>query len=395
MLANPYFASTITHAGIRFYPLGDEVDFREMMQIPNAAHPRKGGITVLRELVFPNVKLMYERAADVIGEIKPDVVVAHHISVGVPWACERLGVPMATCVLAPAMWFNPLDKSVYAQGMPENPPAWVMRLGLWFAHVQMRRQYDKPINKIRHDLGLPPCKDMVFRDATHSELTLGMWSKHFRGPIQDDPAAGVICGFPWHDHSPKLDHDGDLALRFLDECEQANDPPIVFSLGTAVVHVAGGFYHAAAEACRKLGRRGLLLTNRPEYAPKPSELPPGVRAFSYAPFSKVMPRARCTVHHGGVGTTAQGLRSGKPTVIVPHAYDQFDHAARTKRLGVSGTVWATRATAAALEKTLRGVLDNPQTFARASELGKRIAAEDGAIVAAEAIEKFVHKSCII
>lgn len=388
MLANPYFASTVTQAGLGYRPLGDEVDFREMMRIPNAAHPRKGGITVLRELVFPNVKLMYDRATEVIRECAPDVVVAHHISVGVPWACERLGVPMATCVLAPAMWFNPLDKSVYAQGMPENPPKWVMRLGLWFAHLQMRRAYDRPINAIRRDLGLPPRRDMVFRDATHPELSLGMWSSHFRGPLPGDPPPGVICGFPWHDHSPRLDQDGDQALRYLDECEAANDPPIVFSLGTAVVHVAGDFYHAAARACRAMGRRGLLLTNRPEYAPRPSELPPGVRAFAYAPFSKVMPRAACSVHHGGIGTTAQGLRSGRPTVIVPHAYDQFDHAARTRRLGVSGTVWATRATAAALERSLRAVLENPETARRAAELGRRVAAEDGAAVAAGAIEAF-------
>src|SRR5438128_424345 len=88
MLANPYFASTITHAGIRFFPLGDEVDFPQMMRIPNAVHPRKGGITVLRELVFPNITLLYERATEVIREVKPDVVVGHHISVGISWACQ-------------------------------------------------------------------------------------------------------------------------------------------------------------------------------------------------------------------------------------------------------------------------------------------------------------------
>ncbi|MBC7771273.1 MAG: glycosyltransferase family 1 protein [Pyrinomonadaceae bacterium] len=391
MLANPYFASTITHSGIGFVPLGDEVNFQEMMRIPNAVHPRKGGITVLRELVFPNIKLFYERATEVMREIRPDVVVGHHIAVGTSWACERLGVPLATCVLAPAMWFNPLDKSVYAQGMPENPHRWFTQLSLWLARLQMRSQYDRPVNAIRRDLGLPPQKNRVFDDTTDVGLSLGMWSRHFRGPLPGDPASGVICGFPWHDHSPKLDLDGDLALRYLDECEQAGDPPIVFSLGTAVVHVAGGFYHAAAEACRKLGRRGLLLTNRPEYAPKPSELPPGVRAFAYAPFSKVMPRAACTVHHGGVGTTAQGLRSGKPTVIVPHAYDQFDHAARTKRLGVSGTVWATKANAASLQRVLGQVLGDSQIAVRAREMGRQVAAEDGAIVAADAVEKYVSK----
>ena len=40
------------------------------------------------------------------------------------------------------------------------------------------------------------------------------------------------------------------------------------------------------------------------------------------------------VHHGGAGTTAEGLRAGVPAVIVPFAFDQSFWGARVKALGL-------------------------------------------------------------
>jgi hypothetical protein len=47
--------------------------------------------------------------------------------------------------------------------------------------------------------------------------------------------------------------------RFLDDGE----PPLVFTLGSAVVADAGKFYHQSAAAAELLGRRAVLLVNNP------------------------------------------------------------------------------------------------------------------------------------
>jgi UDP:flavonoid glycosyltransferase YjiC (YdhE family) len=96
------------------------------------------------------------------------------------------------------------------------------------------------------------------------------------------------------------------------------------------------------------------------------------------------------VHHGGVGTTAQGLRSGRPTVIVPFAHDQFDNAARCERLGVSRTLGRGKVTEANLAKALKGLLADEIAVRGAAELGKRIADENGAKVAADVMEKVAN-----
>ena len=130
------------------------------------------------------------------------------------------------------------------------------------------------------------------------------------------------------------------------------------------------------------------MTRYQEYAPK--HLPPGVRAFTYAPFSTVLPRGVATVHHGGAGTTAQAMRAGRPTVIVPFAYDQFDHAARTRRLGLSATVKRKAISPQTLAEALRQVIDDPEVARRAEAVGKVLSKENGAITAATILEETVN-----
>ena len=68
------------------------------------------------------------------------------------------------------------------------------------------------------------------------------------------------------------------------------------------------------------------------------ELPEGVVAFDYAPFSLLFPRAAAIVHHGGIGTTGQAMRSGRPSLVMPCAWDQPDNAERAARLGIARTI---------------------------------------------------------
>jgi UDP:flavonoid glycosyltransferase YjiC (YdhE family) len=96
------------------------------------------------------------------------------------------------------------------------------------------------------------------------------------------------------------------------------------------------YFAAVAAALARLGRRGLLLT--PFREQLPATLPPGVAHFDYVPFSQVLPRAAAFVHHGGIGSCAQGLAAGVPQVVMPMAHDQPDNADRLRRLGVSRTL---------------------------------------------------------
>jgi UDP:flavonoid glycosyltransferase YjiC (YdhE family) len=82
-----------------------------------------------------------------------------------------------------------------------------------------------------------------------------------------------------------------------------------------------------------------------------------VRAFDFVPFSRLFPRAAAVVHHGGIGTSAQGLAAGVPQLVMPLAHDQHDNAARLERLGVGRSLLPKKfrapAVAARLDRLLR------------------------------------------
>src|SRR5437762_3042105 len=119
-------------------------------------------------------------------------------------------------------------------------------------------------------------------------------------------------------------------------------------------------------------------------------LPDGIAAFEYAPFSELFPRAAAIVHQGGIGTTGQALRSGRPAVIVPFSHDQPDNAARCERLGVARVVSRRRANAPRLARAIGEVLESRTIRERARVVGDRVRSEGGAAAAAEVVEGFLH-----
>ena len=125
----------------------------------------------------------------------------------------------------------------------------------------------------------------------------------------------------------------------------------------------------------------------------PATLPDGVAAFEYAPYSEVLPRACAIVHQGGVGTTGQGMRAGKPVLILPHAHDQFDNAARVVRLGCGRVLARPRYNAESAIGELKALLDDPTYAESAAKVGETVSQEQGARVAVNEIEKVLVLGC--
>jgi UDP:flavonoid glycosyltransferase YjiC (YdhE family) len=139
------------------------------------------------------------------------------------------------------------------------------------------------------------------------------------------------------------------AQAFLDD----GPPPIAFTPGTAN-RESGRFFQTAVDVCQMLGRRGVLLTKFPEQLP--TALPPTMVALSFEPLRTLLPRCAAFVHHGGIGSSSQGLAAGVPQLVRPLAFDQPDNAARLERLGVAEVLgpraFTTQRASAALERLL-------------------------------------------
>ena len=56
---------------------------------------------------------------------------------------------------------------------------------------------------------------------------------------------------------------------------------------------------------------------------------------SYLPYKEYIPQMDYVIHHGGAGIFYQCIIYGKPALILPHDYDQFDYAVRGVEAGIA------------------------------------------------------------
>ncbi len=386
ILANPHAEAKVLEAGLSFRPFGRDIGISEIASNPGMMDAKRGPRTVWRDFVLPDIPAMIETAGMTLDEFRPDVALSHHIFFGTQWLCAARGIPCVQVALSPIVWFSRYDSSVLQHWEPDTIPVWYASVRRRASRVIMRWAIDGSINRIRRRFRLGSLRGAFVESTTGGAAVLGLWSKHFRAPEPDDPTNAHTCGFCWFDRQRDQETDTGKLQAFLD----AGDPPIVFCLGSTAVHVANDFYHHAAEACHLLKRRGLLLTGKRDNHHLP--LTNGVCAMAYAPLSIAAARGCVTIHHGGAGTTAHAMRAGKPTVIVPFAHDQFDNAARAKRLGVSATLSRDSVSAVALAQTIRPMIEDDGYASRATTLGEKLTNENGAQVAADHLEALTNRS---
>lgn len=217
--------------------------------------------------------------------------------------------------------------------------------------------FGSALNEYRAELNLPPVRHVISQWWHSPDRVIGLFPAWFAAPQPDWPKQTVVTDFPRFDEADVTPLSAEI-LRFLD----AGSPPIAFAPGSTNMH-GRKFFAAGAEACRRLGRRGILLTRHPEQISQ--KLPDGVIHTEYAPFSQLLPRCAALVHHGGIGTTAQGLAAGVPQLIMPMGYDQPDNAQRVKNLGVGDWLWPWRFSAGSVARKLDRLLSSTGPACRA------------------------------
>jgi UDP:flavonoid glycosyltransferase YjiC (YdhE family) len=185
----------------------------------------------------------------------------------------------------------------------------------------------KPINHFRKELNLAPINRVLDQWWHKTDQVLCLFPDWFGPPQPDWPTNIVLSGFPLWDGGRAEEFSAEVRA-FLD----AGEPPLVFTPGSAN-RDAKRFLTVAAESCRQLGKRGILLTKFPEQLP-PS-LSDQVRHFPFVPLSRLLPLSAVFVNHAGIGSCSQGLAAGIPQLVQPMAFDQPDNADRLFRLGAA------------------------------------------------------------
>jgi rhamnosyltransferase subunit B len=320
------FRRICERAGLQFVETQSQEAFDRVTKHPDLWHSRHGLTLVLRTLAsamrgdYPRIAEAYEPGRTVL--------IGHALSFATRVFEEVHGAPAATLHLAPSIFRSDYQQPAYIPGADSSRlPMWVKRSMWWLVDRWLIDPHVVPeLNRWRRELGLRPVS-RVFKKWLHSpRRVIGLFPDWF-APIQSDwPPQLRLTGLPLYDEPDE--HALSPGLQaFLD----GGSSPILFTPGSAN-RAAAQFFAAALDATRRLGRRALFLTPYTEQLPAAS----GTDAWHepYVPFSHVLPRCAAIVHHGGIGTCAQGLAAEVPQLTMPLGFDQPDNTTRLWRLGV-------------------------------------------------------------
>ncbi|HYL96712.1 MAG TPA: glycosyltransferase [Terriglobales bacterium] len=383
------YRQKIEGEGIAYLAIRPELPRMDQELMRQVFDRRKGTEFIFRHILMPNLRDSYQDLAAVAGD--PDVIITHPVAFAGPLLARLRHIPWISTVLAPASFMSAYDPPAFG-GFPF--PEQVRKLGRGFHRAffalidRMTQPWLGPYRALEAELGLPASANPIFAGQHSPQLVLGLFSPLLAAPQSDWPPQARATGFVFFDrdeieHPPAPELENFLA---------AGPPPVVFTLGSAAVQAAGNFFVESAKAARLLRQRAVLLVGKDMPRPPAELFSSDIVEFDYAPFSQLFPRAAAIVHQGGIGTTAQVMRSGRPALAMPLSHDQFDNAVRAKRLGTTRTIGRNRYRAPRVAKELDQLLGDATYTRRAAEVACRIQAERGAGAACDLIESFLSQT---
>jgi rhamnosyltransferase subunit B len=374
------YQTKIEALGLEFWEIRpDSTEIENPEGMAKMMNLRTGSEYIIRDFLLPSLRETY---TDLLAcSQNADLIISGGIVFATPLVAEKLSIPWVLAVVQPAGFFSAYDPSV----IPLFPFLVKLRgFGFIFnrAIVQLlkvaTKSWAEPIHQLRAELGLTPVQNPLM-DGDSPYLTLAMFSSVLAKPQLDWSKNTVQTGFTFYDDSQAGAALSSELERFLSNGEA----PIVFTLGSAAVVIPGTFYQESIKAVKLLNQRAVLLIGN---NPAPFDLSDDIIAVDYVAYSQIFPRACAIVHQGGIGTTAQALRSGRPTLIMPYSHDQPDNAARVERLGTSRTISRQDYTGARVAKEIMELLFHPSYALRAVEVAAILQVEDGIATACNVIK---------
>jgi UDP:flavonoid glycosyltransferase YjiC (YdhE family) len=169
--------------------------------------------------------------------------------------------------------------------------------------------------------GAPPLPDLEFVH-TSPELNLYLYPQladYQRSRALHRPGSGCLVG-PGHRRAVQLPEelaDGDGALVYLS----------LGSLGSADVELM----QRLVDALSTTTDHRVIVSKGPRHAE--IELADRMWGAEVVPQTNVLPLVDLVITHGGNNTTTESLHFGKPMVLLPLFWDQYDNAQRIDEIG--------------------------------------------------------------
>jgi MGT family glycosyltransferase len=311
------------------------------------------------------------RLHEVLDEIDPDVVIEDNVvsfpailASGRPWvrimSCNPLEVPDAD--LPPAFSGYPSDDR---RQWAEFRQTAERTLG------PLHAEFDQTCR----DLGAPALPPGEFMHSS-PWLNLALY------PAELDYSRSLPLPPTWHSLQASV-RDGEEPWAPPSDLGD-QDLPLVYlslgSLGSADLPLMRQLVDALSQTrCRVVVSKGPLHDQL--------ALPDGMVGAEFLPQTSVLPTVDVVITHGGNNTVTESLYFGKPMVVLPLFWDQYDNAQRLDETGYGVRCATYEAGPDELGAALDTVLTDPARTDRLAAISRRLQAAPGTRRAADLLER--------
>ena len=316
-------------------------------------------------------KYVNPRLEEIFDEVRPEVIVEDNV-VGFPAvvASGRPWVRIASC--------NPLELKHPALPPPYSGYPLADRSG-WeeFRSEYRRTHFDvwKDFSEYAVANGCPPPDDLEF-------IHESPWLNLYVYPEEADYPRPRPLAPTWH----RLDS----SVRRADAAFEV--PQSLASEEGSLVYLSlGSLGSADADLMNRL--IGMLADTPHRYivskGPQADLVNLGDNMWGgeLVPQPAVLPLVDLVITHGGNNTVTETLHFGKPMIVLPLFWDQYDNAQRMEELGLGRRLAPYTVEAQELRGAMHGLLNDRSLAARLRSMSARLQASPGTVRAADLIQR--------
>jgi MGT family glycosyltransferase len=341
---------------------------------------RKPTIEQLGSFVAPTYQALIDGAKycephlkEIIERQRPDVLVEDNV-VLFP-ALTTAGAPFVRIVSCNPLEVKGPGVAPTFSGLPADDPS------QWDA---FRAEYERTHRSMWADFndfvvqsGADPLPDLDFiPESQRANLYLF--------PEEADYVGQRPLGSTWHRIDSSVRSTDDRFDLPAELAERPDDSGLIYlslgSLGSADVDLMKRLVEVLGKT-----RHRYIVSKGPQHSEY--ELADNMWGQEFLPQTSLMPLVDLVITHGGNNTTTEAMHFGKPMVLLPLFWDQYDNAQRMDELGVGRRLRTYEFTDAELSNAVDDLLGDSQRRAALATMGERIRARRGKERAAKIIER--------